>query len=54
MKTIGLGLYVTGIAWTLVSPSVNGLIMWFTGLVIFFWADIGNQREQARIVQESQ
>ena len=53
MRWLGLGVYAIGIAWTLISPNILALYVWATGLCIYFYFAVDNQKEQARIVQES-
>ena len=53
MKKVGFCVYLIGLSWTLFYPSMNGVLMWFSGLVLYFVADIENQKEQAQKVQES-
>ena len=54
MKKLGFSMWVIGVGLTFINPDIPSFMVWFIGLCIYFYFDIGNQKEQASIVQESQ
>ena len=54
LRKLGFSIWVVGLGLTFMNPDIFGLIVWFTGLCIYFIFNVDEEKEIAKMVQESQ
>ena len=54
MKKLGFSMWVFGLGLTFMNPDIFSFIFWFTGLCIYYVFNVDEEKEIAKMVQESQ
>jgi len=54
LRMLGFSMWVIGVGMTFMNPDVFGFIFWFTGLCVYYVFSVDEEREIAKMVQESQ